>query len=86
MFICVIMCLMKANNNIDKENEMKKISRMLDSENINAMVKALRQAKVFTIERTKETIIITHPKAGEVLRSLRNKAVWITRYNKNLFA
>ena len=50
------------------------------------MIKALETTKAFEIEKTKTSYIATHIKTGcEVLRSLKNQSIWITRDNKNLF-
>ena len=68
--------------------EIKMISRVLDGKSINGMLRALRSAKVFTIERDTETIVVNHTKSGkEVLRALKkgNQNIWITRLMKNLF-
>jgi len=65
---------------------MKFITRVLDRTNINAMVKAVKATKLFTIKRTSETVLITHTKTGkEVFRSLRHGPSWITRYHEKLF-
>lgn len=65
---------------------MEKLSRLLDNANIKGMIKALAATKAFDIDKTTDTIIVTHTKSGtEVLRALKNRAIWITRYNKNLF-
>ena len=62
------------------------ITRVLSRKHINAMVKAVRAAKLFTVERTPETVIVTHTTTGkEVFRSLRHGTSWITRYHEKLF-
>lgn len=65
---------------------MEKITRILDNQNINAMLKALRKVKVFTIDKTNNKVVVSHKKVGEVLRGLRSPSGWLTRYNKNLFS
>jgi hypothetical protein len=73
---------------MDKENIMIMKSSLQDSKHINAMLKALRKAKVFKIDRDHSagTVIVTHPKAGEVFRYLlTDNDVWLTRHAANLF-
>ena len=67
---------------------IKKVSKRLNTEHLNAMVKALRAAKVFKIERNHNHgwVIATH-KGVEVFRSLRAGAVdlHLIRHADNLF-
>ena len=65
---------------------MKKVSRVLNNDSINNMIKALRKIKSFDINQDNESIVIKHSKAGEVLRALKTPAGWLTRYNTNLFS
>ena len=67
---------------------MKKVSKRLNTEHVNAMVKALRSVKVFDIVRGKGTVVVTHKKAGEVLRGLKaGKAdLWLVSHADDLFA
>ena len=56
---------------------------------INEMEKALTITGVFTIERTAETIKVTHTKSGKlVLQSLRKGRTnaWITRTHPKLWS
>lgn len=66
-----------------------KLSKRLNTEHLNAMVKAMRPVPTFTITRnyTRGTVIVTHPAAGEVFRAIKCGAadLWIIRHNKNLF-
>ena len=68
-------------------------AKVLSTEHINAMEKALDDANdishVFAIVRKTDSIIATHKPTGqEVLRAIRNPAnnKWLTRHAKNLFA
>jgi len=68
---------------------IKMISAKLNSEHLNAMVKALRQVKAFQIDRdhNQGTVVATHPKAGEVFRALKmgKQDLWLVRHVDNLF-
>ena len=63
------------------------ITITLSSEHVRAMVKALKETKAFSIEKTQTTIIISHKKAGEVFRALKHGKIdmWIVRHVENLF-
>ena len=59
---------------------------MVPGEHLTAMVKAMRKVPAFVIQKTRETVVVTHPQAGEVFRSIRTMGgVWITRHADNLF-
>ena len=66
-------------------------SKVSDNADLNAMIKALREAKVFNVERDNQagTVVVTHPKTKlEVLRAIQNTKTkaWIVRHASNLFA
>ncbi len=67
---------------------MEKINERENTEHLNAMIKALRSTKVFKIDRnhTQNTVIVTHPKAGEVFRAMKtNTDCWLITRAANLF-
>ncbi len=65
------------------------IARMSTIQDMSAMLSALSSAGCFYIEKTPQTVIVTHPQSNaEVLRGLAKGpgGPWIVRYDRRLFA
>lgn len=62
------------------------VSFIADSTNLNAMVKALRQAGL-PVERERTTVLVTIPRTGEsIFRAMKGRnGTWLVSHNKNLF-
>lgn len=64
------------------------ITKLLTTEHINAMVKAMRKSNCFDIARTGETVVAKAIKSGEeVYRALKKGGAdaWIVSHHNNLF-
>lgn len=60
---------------------------IVDSANLNAMVRALRKVPKFTVKRDSTSVVVTHPKAGEVFRALKGtRGDWMVREVANLWS
>ena len=69
---------------------MQMISKKLNSEHLNAMVKAIRVHKIFYIDRnhSQGTVVVTHPRFGEVFRAQKmgKQDLWLIRHANDLFS
>jgi predicted transcriptional regulator YheO len=63
------------------------MTRVLGKAHVEAMVKALRAAGTFSIERTRETVkAVFQPTGKTVYRALKAHGGWIITHDENLFA
>ncbi len=61
------------------------VSFIADSTNLNAMVKALRQAGV-PVERDRTTVQVTTPKGDSIFRAMKGRnGTWLVSHHKELF-
>ena len=63
------------------------MTRLLTTEHVKAMTKALKDTKMFKIEKTSDTVRVLSEKKGEVYAALKKGSsnVWIVRYDERLF-
>lgn len=66
---------------------MKTVSLRVPTLHITAMIKGMKKAKVFQIDKTKNTVIVKTSKDQEVFRALKMGSIdlWVVRHTANLF-
>ena len=64
------------------------MTKLLNTQHVKAMTKALEDVKLFKIEKTKETVRVTSKKGTVVYAALRKGSAdaWIVRHDDRLFA
>ena len=63
------------------------MTKLLTTEHVRAMTKALKETNLFKIEKTSDTVRVLSEKKGEVYAALKKGSsnVWIVRYDERLF-
>lgn len=64
------------------------MTKLLNTQHVKAMVKALEETNMFKIQKNKETVRATTGKGTEVYAALKKGSAdaWIVRYDERLFA
>lgn len=67
---------------------MEKIFKRVNTEHINAMVKAMRAAPGFKVVKTQFTVLVKTKKGVELFRALKlgRADIWAVSHVKNLFS
>lgn len=63
------------------------MTKLLNTQHVKAMVKALESTELFKIEKDKETVRVRTGKGKEVYAALKKGSAdaWIVRYDERLF-
>ena len=63
------------------------MTKLLNTQHVKAMTKALEDVKLFKIVKDKETVRVTTKSGKEVYAALKKGSVdaWIVRYDERLF-
>ncbi len=63
------------------------MTKLLNTQHVKAMVKALEGTELFKIEKDKETVRVRTGKGKEVYAALKKGSAdaWIVRYDERLF-